>query len=464
MESNRCAVEIICFKYLDYLLIKSIFRADWFTCYEQLNTRMGELETNFGIQKKKLTDRMSNKFKYLKSPKLLCSWYLSCGQPYKSLKVADKLTSELQHYSMGITRANNYELKSKSFWLNTLYWIDELCQCIILIERKILDFNLKSQPERAYSNLVKKGSHQPDNVQRNPNNKTPIGNPNPSPLPISLNVYEKLLTMTLQVTSMSLLVAINLGSWNEACLMTEGLNNYLGQIRKNNGLVKFESLLWNDGLRECLVKTSDRLKEFYPDVSIFGVSQNDTKYNTKSAVFQIGRKLKEVFEAPGGGAVKTSSDNLEVLEEGSKIILRTLFRWMFACRFLRDLEKTFAIVPTKSAYFKETSPYVERLHGLMRLYHYELRNDFFKILSVYPLNIQSKISREIERFLMEKTSAAQLASFDWIKPGRDIHLSEIKSNFRLILEPETYVSIIKGITITKLFVWQNGEASQDIEV
>lgn len=246
--------------------------------------------------------------------------------------------------------------------------------------------------------------------------------------------------------------------------MTEGLNNYLLQIRKNNGQVKFELLLWNDNLRECLVKVSERLKSFYPEVSIFGACGGDGKYNTKSAVFQIGRKLKEVFEKQGAGNGQRGSDNLEVLEEGSKIILRTLFRWMFTCRFLRDLEKTFSVVPTKSAYFKETSPYVDRLHGLMRLYHYELRNDFFKILSVYPLNIQSKISREIERFLMEKTSAAQLASFDWIKPGRDIHLSEIKSNFRLILEPETYVSIIKGITITKLFVWQNGEASQDIEV
>ena len=202
MESNRSSVEIICFKYLDYLLIKAIFRADWFTCYEQLNTRMGELETNFGIQKKKLTDRMSKKFKYLKSPKLLCSWYLSCSQPYKSLKVAEKLTSELQHYSMGITRANNYSLNSKSFWLNTLYWIDELCQCIILIERKLLDFNLKPVTERCYSNLVKKGSHQPSTIQRNTNRKVTLGNPSPTPsLPLSLNVYEKLVTMTLQVTS-----------------------------------------------------------------------------------------------------------------------------------------------------------------------------------------------------------------------------------------------------------------------
>ena len=139
--------------------------------------------------------------------------------------------------------------------------------------------------------------------------------------------------------------------------------------------------------------------DLYPNVNLQDprIFKKQVNVSKKHDVLRKNDLLNSIF---GRENRKTSSDAYETLDpltHGSKIILRTVMRWMFNNQFMKYFEKTFEITTRDTYYSRHCGTPVDKLFNMFRLYTYLLQEDFFILLARYSLESQKLLVEELER-------------------------------------------------------------------
>lgn len=212
------------FDYLEKNLVFEIGRGDWNILFKSLHSTLEKVK-KFGV----LTTDQIKKFilqriKYLKTPKLLVAWFLSEGEDEQALKVTDDLSLEIQHLSLYIVKSNNFEMRPKNVWASTLEYINQLSECVLLLEKKMISDNDEMSVEsksnfqrsRVYSLL---GSSMVGDVSgQRARRDSEIFLKDTDKL-METNFVEKTPILIIQIAYTMFLVAINLGIWGKYFLL-----------------------------------------------------------------------------------------------------------------------------------------------------------------------------------------------------------------------------------------------------
>lgn len=431
---NKKSIDIANYLQLDHLLIKSVLHDDWKGQFSALTSEIKQLSTCFGIENWKLTNKLQNKIGHLKSPKQLIAWHQASEDGKSAVEIAMKFSQEIQNYSTSIIKSNNFELKQRNFWLNINYFIEELSHCLILIESKSSIFKRRNQ-SRSYSLTnnelpVIKDQHEQD----------------------CFNLNEKIVIMISQNIYQTQLVAINLGCWNEACLIIEHYKWYLGKVI-NDSFVSWKDL-WEKVYKNCLININARINKDYPNFNL----KNPRHYLDLDA-------LKKLFEAEDGdhnSKIETDCEKFQELKGPSKIILRTVFRWMFNDHFMCQISKNFKLEGQNMGLHQTMTMTMSSLYELIQEYSLYQKNDFFKFLSEFKVSEQNEISNELGEQLRYDCNINMLNQY-YLDPKVDLHIDLIKQDFRKLLNTPHYVQIIKDIITLKLFVFPNDSNDSKIK-
>jgi hypothetical protein len=155
----------------------------------------------------------------------------------------------------------------------------------------------------------------------------------------------------------------------------------------------------------------------------------------------------------------TDCEAFEPLNKYNKLILRLLFRWMFNARFIEVVSKHFKLEDFGLDCYKIQS--VSSIVRFMTDFSEFLKNDFFRILHKLPMSRQVIVIEEIIKILSIKTTEADLRNLTYLSYS-DIHLDEMKYNFKDVLKPAFFSDFIEDVVNARLFALGNVH-DKDIE-
>lgn len=155
----------------------------------------------------------------------------------------------------------------------------------------------------------------------------------------------------------------------------------------------------------------------------------------------------------------TNCESFESLARYSKLIMRLLFRWMFNSRFAEVISKRFKLEDFGLDCYKIQS--VSRIVRFMTDFSEFLKNDFFRILHKLQMGKQLQVIEEIVKILSTKTTEADLRGLTYLSYS-DIHLEDMKENFKDILRPAFFSDFIEDVVNARLFSLGNHH-DKDIE-
>lgn len=144
----------------------------------------------------------------------------------------------------------------------------------------------------------------------------------------------------------------------------------------------------------------------------------------------------------------TDCEAFETLGRYSKLILRLLFRWMFNTRFSEVVSKRFKLEDFGLDCYKIQS--VSSIVRFMTDFSECLKNDFFRIMHKLSLHRQFNAIEEIVTILSSKTTETELRGLTYLSYS-DIHLDEMKNNFKDVLKPAFFSDFIEDVFNARLF-------------
>ena len=433
--------------YFDQLIFQSILEGDWRDHFPNLLRRVHEVIQESTVYKTDPAfDYIEDQLDRLKNPKFLVSWMLATGKGDAALKVTETLSLQIQSLSLYLIRSNNFELKAKDSWENIISFAEELSNCLLLLEVKSEMFGRRANRMKKIYSLYIKDPKDLDLF----NSTSPTPNVNNVMIKdaTSLDQYnyqEKAIVLATQTFYVLFLVSINLGAWDTACLILTKIEEYYTGIVSNKALI-----LWKDVSEAVVLPAVEAIKkklELYPNFEFI----SPMHYNENN-------QLKLTIE----GAFTKGSANCETfdrLNKYSKLIMRILFRWIFNSRFTGVVAKRFVLQDFDLDSYKIQS--VSSIARFMTDFTESLKNDFFRTLHKLSQSRQLLVVDEIGKILSSKTSELELRSLIYLSIS-DIHLEDMKSNFREILKPQFFADFIENTIFTRLFTISR-ETSKETE-
>lgn len=153
----------------------------------------------------------------------------------------------------------------------------------------------------------------------------------------------------------------------------------------------------------------------------------------------------------------TDCEAFDKLQKYSKLIMRLLFRWMFNCRFSEVIAKRFKLQDFGLDCYKIQS--VSSIVRFMTDFTECLKNDFFRILHKIPLDRQLTIIEEISKIMSPTTTQIELRQLIYLSTS-DVHLDEMKKDFRAVLNPVYFSDFIQSIINAKLFTLSSAQEKE----
>jgi hypothetical protein len=420
--------------YLDQLIFQSIEEADWKDHFPKLMDRVHQMVGNSKVYK---TDQafsyIEDQLTRLKNPKFQVGWLLATGKGEEALKVTEHLSLQVQSLALYLIRSNNFELKAKDTWENIISFAEELSNCLLLLEAKSDMFHRRANRMKKIYSLYLKDPKDLDKFEENTTSASNVMIKDATSLD-EYNYQEKAIVLATQTCYVIFLVSINLGVWDTACQIMTKVEEYFAGIISNKALI-----LWKD-LSESIigpsVKAIKAKLESYPNFEFI----SPMHYNENNI-------LKLTIE----GAFVKGSTNCEAFErmtKYSKLIMRILFRWIFNTRFTEIVAKRFQLQDFGLDSYKIQS--VSSIVRFMNDFTECLKNDFFRILHKLSQSRQLLVVDEISKILSSKTSELELRSLIYLSSS-DVHLEEMKMDFRAILKPQYFADFIENTIHTRLF-------------
>ena len=163
------------------------------------------------------------------------------------------------------------------------------------------------------------------------------------------------------------------------------------------------------------------------------------------------------------GAFVRESTNCETfvkMTKHSKLILRTLFRWIFNRRFAGIISKRFLLTELGLESYRVQS--VSSIVRFTKDYTECLKNDFFRILNKLNISKQLSILDEIRVILSVSSTSNDMRNLVYLSQN-EIHLDKMTMNFHEIAKPQYFIEFIENVTFTKLFTLSRNKEINEIE-
>lgn len=417
--------------YIRQLFIYFVGIGDWKNFFSGLREEIDSLSDKGHIDKEEAYEIVEQLLKNLKGPKLLVSWYLSFDDGDMALEVTNSLSLELQHMSLFIVKSNNFELKPSTVWETTLNFIEELSECLLLLEQK-MDLFSRRNKDLAYSMISSlSGTFFKDIPDLD-----------------DMNFREKVIVTVMQLAHTFFLVSINLGSWDISLEIIEEIRKFMDKVRKNKEYFswqKFEPLLIKKH-----VKKLRNIIENLPQFRFISPSHYNESNNLRIAI---------------EGVVKTERDfeDFKELRSISKVLLKILFKWMFNHEFKNIYEANFKI-----EYILDINSYkiqsVASLRAYVNEYSTYLKDDFMRTFSCLRTSDQVKIAKEItEIFKPGEKNLTMMAREFTILTEEDVKEYEVKSEYNKAINVSYFMNKIQEMAYFNLFSCRNYENDEIIE-
>jgi hypothetical protein len=148
----------------------------------------------------------------------------------------------------------------------------------------------------------------------------------------------------------------------------------------------------------------------------------------------------------------TDCEAFEKLPRYSKLVMRVLFRWMFNARYSEVVVKRFRLHDFGLDCYKIQS--VSSIVRYLTDFTECLKNDFFRILNKIPLDRQFAIVEEISKILSPDSTELELRGLSYLSLS-DVHLEDVKNDFRGILKTTFFSDFIQNVYHSRLFAQGN---------
>ena len=231
-----------------------------------------------------------------------------------------------------------------------------------------------------------------------------------------------------------------------ACKFVNGLEEYFANIINNTAYVPWETV--NQKVIGPSIQAIGKKLDEYPNFELI----SPMHYNENNV-------LKLTIE---GAFVKgsTNCETFERMPKHSKLILRTLFRWIFNKRFADIISRRFMLSDLGVESYRVQS--VSSIIRFTKDYTQCLKNDFFRILHKLNLNKQLTIVDEIRKILSPESTDSELRSLSYLSYS-EVHLDKMVMNFKEILKPLEFADFVENVVFTKLFTINRNPEFKEIE-
>ncbi len=225
-----------------------------------------------------------------------------------------------------------------------------------------------------------------------------------------------------------------------------GLEEYFANIINNTAYVPWETV--NQKVIGPSIQAITKRLDEYPNFELI----SPMHYNENNV-------LKLTIE---GAFVRgsTNCETFERMQKHSKLILRTLFRWVYNKRFADIISRRFMLSDLGVESYRVQS--VSSIIRFTKDYTQCLKNDFFRILHKLSLPRQLMIVDEIRKILSHESTDSDLRSLNYLSYG-EVHLDKMAMNFKEILKPLEFAEFVENVVFTKLFTINRSLEHRDIE-
>lgn len=257
---------------------------------------------------------------------------------------------------------------------------------------------------------------------------------------------EKTSILIMQISYTLFLCSVNLGVWDTALNIYLETKSYITKVRENVEYARWE--IYKQGILDDRAQELIDKLNLYPKFEFGGTT-----------LYHANPILKQALE--GTQVVTTECESFENLKGLSKILLRTLFRWMMNEEYSKIFTDNFRIDEVKYISTYQTHS-IGSLISYISEYSIYLKYDFFTALTHYPTLLQVEIGVELRKLLTEYGSCQIPALFTHINPY-DIHLNEMKMNYTILIKTDPFLDAIDEVIFVRLFTIVNSQNESEIE-